>query len=115
MKSYAVHYKNKYPGGRVDFSDDRLDAYDSEGGHRVALRLNGAGQWVCRSEEFGCIDRHDLSPIPKDSRAHKLHKDGKIGPSEEHAERVVAAKKFMKNGKVLSEVEYVKEAKEVKK
>lgn len=105
MKSLYVHYMNKYPGGRVAMSESSLDVYCAEGKHRVALRKNGAGQWLCNSEEFGCEDSHDLAPIPKDARVHKLFKDGKIGKDELHAERAPKAKALAKNGRVLSEDE----------
>ncbi len=67
--------------------EDYLDAYCAGGKHRVALRKDGAGQWVDRSQEFGCEDSHDLSPIPKEARAHKLYADGRIAKSEEHDDR----------------------------
>ncbi len=86
-KSAMVHYMNKYPEGRVSATDSALDVYDSEGYHRVALRKNGAMQWVDVSEELGCEDRHDMAPLPQNSCWMKLHKDGKIGRAEEHAER----------------------------
>ena len=100
MKSYIVHYKNKYPGSRVEAGEDFLNVYCAGGEHRVALRRNGAGQIVDVSEEYGCLDRHDLAPIPKMSRVHKLHKDGKIGLDEDH----VARREFVK-GKVRVESE----------
>lgn len=87
MKSWIAHYRNKYPKGSVRSSESAIDVYDAEGGHRVALRKNGANQMVDASEELGCIDRHDLSPIPKDARVHKLYPSGMIGLSEEHEER----------------------------
>lgn len=107
MKSYHVHYANKYPGGRCSGSENSFDAYDAEGNHCVALRKDGAGQWSDKSEEFGCKDKHDLSPIPKDARYMKLYPDGKIGKSEEHDERKPNAHKYAKEngGKVPSEKE----------
>lgn len=87
QKSYYVHYRNKYPGGQVRASEDAVDVYDRYGNHAVALRKNGSGQWADHSEELGCKDRHDLSPIPKEVRAMKLYPNGKVGPAEEHAER----------------------------
>ncbi len=87
MLSLYVHYINKYPGGQVKASGDSIDVYSKDGAHRVALRKNGAGQWQCESETMGCSDRHDLSPIPKDSRIFKLCKTGKVIRSEEADER----------------------------
>ena len=94
MKSYVVHYRNKYPGGAVHASESAIDVYDAEGNHCVALRKNGAGQMVCQSKELGCKDAHDLSPIPKDARVHKLFADGTIGESEEASERRKVAKEL---------------------
>lgn len=116
MKSYVAHYRNKYPGGQVSFDDERIDAFCADGKHRVALRKNGAGQWVDLSEEMGCVDRHDLSPIPKECRAWKLYKDGRIGPAEEYDERAPKAIEVAKvyDGRVPSEAEMVADAKRAK-
>lgn len=100
MRNIAVHYKNKYPGAVVEYSDDRLDVYSGEY-HLVALRKNGAGQWVDKSEEIGCMERHDLSPIPKDARVFK-EVDGKISLDEKADERRSLREKFLSNGKILS-------------
>jgi hypothetical protein len=82
MKSWAVHYKNKYPGARVFASDDACDVYSADGEHLVAVRRAGHGGWVDVSEEMGCRDRHDLAPIPKEARIYKLQKNGCIGLDE---------------------------------
>lgn len=99
MKSLYVHYKNKYPGGRVVMSDGSLDVYSKSGEHVVALRKNGAGQVVCVSEELGLRDKHCLSPIPKDSRVFKAvsqeHKPSKIGKDEKADEREQLAEEFL--------------------
>ena len=86
MKSLYLHYKNKYPGGQVRTSEQALDVYSASGEHVVALRRDGAGSLVDQSEALGLRDRHDLAPIPKDARVFKLV-EGKIGKSEEAAER----------------------------
>lgn len=116
-KSHAVHYMNKYPGSQVRLSDDGLDVHCKGGKYRVALRKNGAGQWVDMSDELGCIDRHDLAPIPKNARVMKLFSDGKIGPSEEAAEREPVAAALAEHavggyGKVpsIKDLELAKEA-----
>lgn len=83
MKSLIVHYRNKYPGGRVHSSESALDVFCAEGRHRVALRRDGNGNMVDVSEELGCEDRHDLAPIPKASRVFKLYADGRIGRDED--------------------------------
>jgi hypothetical protein len=99
MKSWIVHYSNKYPGGRVSSHGQDLDVYDAEGNHRVAIRGG-----VDQSEELGCQDRHDLAPIPKNGRFMKLAKDGKIIRAEEHDERRPNAEGMAKGngGKVPS-------------
>ncbi len=101
MKSLLIHYKNKYPACQIRETDSSFDVYDVDGGHRVALRKTGAGQLVCQSEALGCIDRHDLSPIPKDARLWKM-KDGCVAKDEKHDERLPKMKEFLKDGKVLS-------------
>lgn len=101
MKSWVIHYRNKYPGGSVDFSDDKLDVYDAKGEHCVALRKNGAGGWSDISEEIGCKHKHCLAPIPKDARVHK-ERDGKIGLDEDHEVRKQKRGKFIKEGRILS-------------
>ena len=100
--SAFAHLKNKYPGGEVHHGSDSIDAYAADGSHRVAIRKNGAGQWVDQSEAFGLQDRMCLAPIPKNARAHKLYASGKIAPSEEHDERAAFAAKIAVDGKVPS-------------
>lgn len=119
MKSWVVHYKNKYPDAKVMASDNSLDVHLKDGTHAVSVVKNGAGQWVDQSAEMGCRDRHDLAPIPKDSRVHKIvegkygvrrDSSGKemdvlgpvIGFAEEAEERKVKREKFVKDGRVLS-------------
>lgn len=102
MLNWVVHYKNKYPSGRVVASENALDVWNADGDHAVALRKDGAGQWVCQSEEFGCVDCHDLAPIPKDARVFKVNA-GKIGRDEKHEERSKAKDQFMDDkGRVKS-------------
>lgn len=98
-KSYQVHYKNKYPKCQVKYSETSFDVFDYSGEHHlVSLRKNGAGQVVDVSEEHGCFEKHDLSPIPKESRRYKLYPSGKVAPSEEYIER----KKWMEENHKLS-------------
>jgi len=101
MKSWVVHYKNKYPGGQVQASESALDVYDANGDHCVALRKDGSGQFVDKSEEYGAKHAHDLAPIPKDARVFKMV-DGKIVPDEKAAERKELAKAYVSDGKVQS-------------
>lgn len=70
--SYRAHYLNKYPGGRVHATEDSMDVYCAEGKHRVALRKDGAGMWGCVSEDHGCLDKHDLSPLPEEKCIHRV-------------------------------------------
>ena len=109
MKQWHVHYMNKYPQGRVHSSDSSMDVFDSEGVHCVALRKDGGGNLVDRSEELGCQDRHDLSPIPKDARLYKVcPKQGHIMKDEKFEERKSKVKDFMIGSKVGSCVEDLK-------
>ena len=85
MRSLVAHYMNKYPRGQVISTDTSLDVF-VDGAHKVAMRKNGAGQFVCQSESLGCDDRHDLAPIPQNTRAMKCYVDG-IREAEEYAER----------------------------
>lgn len=111
MKSYHVHYMNKYPGGKVFSSENSIDVYCERGFHRVALRKDGGGSWVDRSKEFGALDEHSLEPIPKDSRVMKLYRkdrDDVIAPAEEHGVRKQASAQLAVDGKILSIPEYEK-------
>lgn len=113
MKSYVAHYRNKYPGGRVDFSENHLDAYDKDGTLRVALRIGGGGVLLDKGDELGASDKHDLAPIPKNARVHKLTKDGKITLDEKAAERKQAVEKLVSGGKIHSIAEYKEAGAEV--
>lgn len=63
------HYKKKFEGGRVNATDDSIDVFCKNGKHQVAMRRNGAGQWVCVSEAHGCESRHDLSHEKKEEKS----------------------------------------------
>lgn len=91
MKPWYVHYLNKFPGGVTDFSESEVRAYCVEGKLRVLLRKNGAGQWADCSEELGLPNRHDLAPIPRDTRLWKLGRDGVVRPDELAKERAPVA------------------------
>jgi hypothetical protein len=106
--SAFAHLKNKYPGGKIHHGVDAIDAYAADGSHRVAVRKNGAGQWVCQSEAFGLADRFCMSPIPKNARAHKLYPSGHVAPSEEYASRAPFAASIAVGGKVPSIAELAK-------
>lgn len=107
-KAAIAHYKNKYPKGKIFADETHLDVWDEDGNHAVSLRKDSFGRWVCRSSQHGCLDRHDLAPIPKDSRAWKLYIDGEIRPSEEYDERIKVGQEladdttYSRKGKVPS-------------
>lgn len=107
-KSYVVHLKNKYPGSRVEFAEDKIDVISPEGDLLIALRKNGAGQLIDCGTELGALKAFDLSEIPKNARCFKLFKDGKIGQSEEIEARREVAAKIAKDGEILSVDQYKK-------
>lgn len=109
MKSFAVHYKNKYPNGQVQFSETHLDAYDSKGVLRVSLRVGGGGVILDKGEELGAKDKHDLSPIPKNTRAVKLTKEGHFAADELHDERKEVQALIAHEGKIESIAELKKQ------
>lgn len=87
MLSIVVHYKNKYPKARVEHNEDQLNVYAQDGTLLVALKRGGGGALVDVGEQLGAKDKHDMSPLPKNARVHKLTVDGKIALDELHAER----------------------------
>lgn len=98
--SVVLHLKNKYPTGKIFSSESGIDVYVDQA-HKVAIRKNGAGQWVDQSEVLGAEDKFCLAPIPKDSRLFKMI-DGKVSKVEEYDERVVLKDEFVEGSKVLS-------------
>ncbi len=107
MKSLAVHYMNKYPGGQVNHTEHTLDVYDNQGVLSVSLRRDGHGKIVDQSQDLGAIDKHDMCPIPKNSRVHKICAEtGRIKLDEKAAERKKAARAIEVDGKILSLKEY---------
>lgn len=101
MNSYVVHLKNKFPGGRVADSETSIDAYDKKGVHQVALRKNGAGQWIDKSAEMGAAGAFDLSPIPRDARVHAMKGEGR-GLHDDAEKRKSKRSKFEEGNKILS-------------
>lgn len=93
MKPWLVHYRNKYPDGAVLETKESIDVFCKSGLHRVALRKTHAG-WQCASKEMGCVDVHNLAPIPKDARVWKLYKNGDIALSEEGEHRKKISKEI---------------------
>ena len=100
-KSWIAHYMNIY-GGHCESDDNSFRAYDADGKLRVCVQKGGDGGWHDVSEQMGLADRHDLSPIPKDSRIYKVGKNGCIEKDELHEERAGMRDGFAKDGKVLS-------------
>lgn len=92
MLPFVVHYKNKYPGCRIDHSEDHLNVYDQEGNLKVAIKRGGGGALVDLGEQLGAADKHDVSPIPKNARVYKLTAENKIQLDEKHADRRPVAK-----------------------
>ncbi len=78
----------------------------------MSLRRGGGGVLLDKQAEHGARDPHDLSPIPKNSRAFKLYADDSIGQAEEYQERISIGYALAKksDGKVLSVAEYRKSA-----
>lgn len=108
MKHLLTHYRNKYPQGKVEVTESSFTVYDANGDLCVRLEKDGNGNTKDCSKEWGAKDFHDLSPIPKNARAHKHFVDGVHGKAEEHAERVQWQKEHAVDGKVLSIKEYEK-------
>ena len=103
MRHLFLHYKNKYPGGKIEMSEDRLDVYDADGEHAVAVRKSGAGGMVDMSKELGAKHSHDMSPLPKDARLWKnCPKSGAVIKDEKFAERSKLMVEFLEDGKILS-------------
>jgi hypothetical protein len=91
-------------------TDDEIDVFDMNDEHVVSLRKNGCGQWVCISESLGLKDKHDLAPIPKDSRLFKM-KDGKFCKDEHYEERLEKVVHYLcKDGVRVKSCDEIKKA-----
>ena len=107
-QAYYVHLKNKFPSAEIKATESSIHAYRN-GEHLCAVEKNGLGIWKDAQDEYGCKFKFSLDPLPKDCRFMKLFKDGKIGPSEEYAERLPRAKAMeSKFGFVPSQDEFDK-------
>ena len=73
MKSFHVHYKNKYPDAQISVTEKSLDVYQ-DGKHLVSIGVDIAGNFQDYSKERGCLESHDLCPIPKRTRLVKTCK-----------------------------------------
>lgn len=95
MRPYIAHYRNKYPGGEVDSDGESyLRAYDAKGRLRVVL-ANAVGSVVDQKSVVGCMDAHDLSPLPKDcrvwcNRSSGLERHAEADAREKVAEKIAA-------------------------
>lgn len=102
MYHLLPHYANKYGLENVECSEDKLRAY-CNGKLVLSLKKDGAGNLSDEGEILGLEDRHDLAPIPKDSRIWKRDpKSGALVKDERAAEREQLRAKFSENGRVLS-------------
>lgn len=102
MLSWKAHYLNKYPGGSVESSENSFRVYDAAGKLRVSMEKSSSGM-ECTSEKNGLEDAHDLAPIPKDSRIHKIV-GNKIVRDDKADEREELKNKFLSEDglKILS-------------
>ncbi len=94
QKSFIVHYKNKYPNARVEYSDNHLQVLSKDGEVLVSLRRGGGGSLIDFQKQDGAKYAHDLSPIPKNTRVYKLTHEHEIEKDEESQDRSVIAKHF---------------------
>lgn len=106
-KGKLVALMNRYPEGKVSSSGDHVQVHAADGTLLASMAKNGNGDWVDHQDETGARDAVDFAPIPKEARAFKLYKDGRIGPSEEYDARRAFAVKLAKDndGCVPSEAE----------
>lgn len=118
MLSYVVHLMNKYPGCRIDSSENSLKVWDDKQELLCAVERNGYGQWQ-DAKAYGARDEFSLDPIPVESRAWMLcKKDGCIKKHPDFEKRNAKGKELFKaSGKVLgaSEAEALKVEAPVKK
>lgn len=88
MKSFHVHYKNKYPDAQVISTETTLDVFQ-EGKHLVSIGKDAAGNFKDYSKEKGCEYAHDLCPLPKRVRIYKACPvSGHIVKDELHESRL---------------------------
>lgn len=108
LKSVYVHLLNKFPRAKVDHSDKKVAAYDSDTGELLMqAEVNGLGQMVDTGPELGAKYSLCLSPIPRDSRRMKIcKKSHKVIRDEQHDSRKIIADKYhAEYGMVPSEVQ----------
>ena len=107
-KSLVVHLKNKYPDCQV-YSSESVISVCRGNDEILKLQRTAHGAFEDVSEAHGLSEKFDLSPIPKDSRIHKLGKDGKICKDDEHEKRKPIAEAILaKYGKIPSVEELCK-------
>lgn len=95
MLSFVAHYKNKFPGARIEFSEENLNVYSSVGVLLIALSRGGGGVLVDQGKTLGALYSHCLSPIPKNTRVFKLTTENCIALDEKSAERAPVADKLV--------------------
>lgn len=96
-KSFIAHYRNKYPGGQVQATENALDVFNAAGELAVALRKDGANQFTDASKEMGALHAHCLAPIPKDARVFKVcPNSGALIRDEEADKRAPIAAQYAK-------------------
>ena len=88
MKTFHVHYKNKYPDAQVVSTEKSLDVFQ-DGKHLVSIGKDAAGNFKDYSKEKGCEYGHDLCPLPKRVRIYKACPiSGHIVKDELHESRL---------------------------
>lgn len=93
-KSKLVHLKNKYPNCYVGVTGSCIEVIDANNNVIVSLAKNAHGEYADRKDEVGALHAFDLSPIPREARLFKLHKDGKVGKDESYEERKAKSQKL---------------------
>jgi len=112
MQSYRVHLANKYPHATIHQSESSISVIGAGGELLCSVSRNGFGQWKCDKKRYGSKECFDLAPIPRDTRAVKLHKNGDVEPDDEFDHR---RKKGLVYAKLLGHVpseKYLKDLKE---
>lgn len=105
MKALICHLKNKFINAVVTGTGHSISVVSRQGELLVYLVKDASGNYRC-AQDHGAKYPFDLSPIPKDARYYKLHKDNKIAPCEEGQERKDCAYDYCKKyGYVPSESE----------
>jgi hypothetical protein len=108
MKHELPHAANRFGLENVECDDKSLRAY-VDGKLAMLVEINGAGQVVDRSEEFGLSHKFCKSPIPKESRLYK-QVGGKLVKDEKHDDRAKSRAEFCDSSGVVLSCEKLAEA-----